>query len=401
MIGARMGVFESGTGTRPAVHPLGHEEEAVGPAAVSLRTHLVTSRAALIAVTLSVVAMFIPVAVVRYGHIDDYPLVWLTVSGHPDPEVGNSILDGFTVQGRPLEGLLESLAFSAAGSLDNLRFVRIFGFAGIAALGVLLHWALVRSGFRSGAAALITVLICSLPAFQVYAASAVLYSAPYAAILAGAASLVAATAIGLPRRLARRRLVVSAALLLGGLLIYQPPAMFFWVFLAIAVIGARREPGRVKRIVWVHLGVAGVAFAFAWAITKAGIHVVGANAPANAGRTALVDDLAGKLHWFFGWHTTHENGLSFHGPLFGAFGLFDLSPSPWLTDLVALVVIGGLLVLLHRERLSIPLYGGIAVLLVPLSFLPSLVVAENSPTYRVRAALSALSSQSPYAPTAK
>jgi len=333
--------------------------------------------------------MFIPVATVPYAQTDDYALLWMAISGRSDPQVGRSIFDANAVQGRPLQGLLDSWLFSAAGSIDNLRFLRVLAVVAIAAFGVLLHWTLVRSGFRSAFAALIAVLICSLPAFQVYGAWAVLFSTPCAAILAGGASLVAATAIVLPRRLMRNRLVLSTAMLLAALLIYQPTAMFFWVFLAIAVIAARHETRIVKRVVWAHLGVAGVAFAFAWAITKLAIHLIGANTP-NAARTTLVHDFGAKLRWFLGWRSTHESGLSFHDPLYGSLSLFELTPSRWLSGLVAIVAIVGILALLLRERLSIPLYGGIALLLVPLSFLPSLVVAENSPTYRVQAALTAL-----------
>jgi hypothetical protein len=384
-------VTRIGTGIR-AAGPLSTEDEGAGrvePVGVSLSAHLASSRTALVAVTVSVFAMFIAVAIVPYAQTDDYSFLWMAISGHPDPQFGRSIFDTNAVQGRPIFGLLDSWFFAAAGSIDNLRFLRILAVVGIAAFGVLLHWALVRSGFRSAPAALIAVLICSLPAFQVYAAWAVVFSTPSAAILAGGASLVTATALDLPLQFRRDRLVVSAAMLLAAILIYPPPAMFFWVFLAIAVIGARYEPQRAKRLVWGHLGVAGVAFAFAWAITKLGIHVIGANTP-NAARTTLVRDLPGKLRWFLGWRSTHETGLSIHDPLYGALSLFELTPSPWLSSLVAIVASCGILVLLLRERLSIPLYAGIAVLLVPLSFFPNLVVAENSPTYRVQAAMTAL-----------
>jgi hypothetical protein len=386
-----MAVRESGTEIRKASSVSPEEEPAGGvrPVGLSFRAYLATSRTALVAVPLSVTAIFIPVATVPYGQVDDYAFLWMAVSGHPDPFAGRSIFETSAVQARPLEGLLQSWFFSAAGSIDNLRFLRILAVVGIAALGVLLHWALVRSGFRSGFAALIAVLICSLPAFQVYAALAVAFPTPYAAILAGGASLVAATATELPQRLMRRRLAVSGAMLLAAILIYPPPAMFFWVFLAIAVVAARYDARRTKRLLWAHLGVAGVAFASTWVITKIAIHVYGANSP-NAERSTLIHDFGGKLRWFFGLRSTHETGLSIHDPLYGALSLFELTPSPWLSGLVAIVAIGGILVLLRRERLSIPLYGGIALLLVPLSFFPSLVVAENSPGYRVQAAMTAL-----------
>jgi hypothetical protein len=386
-----MAVTERGTGIGAAgAHST--EDEGAGafrPVDLSLGAYLASSRTALVAVTLSVFAMFIPVAIVPYARTDDYGFLWLAVSGHPDPLAGRSIFDTSAAQGRPLEGLLNSWLFSAAGSIDNLRFLRILAIVGIAAFGVILHWALVRSGFRSAPAALIAVLISSLPAFQVYAAWTVAFSTPCAAILAGGASLVAATAVDLPRQLRRGRLVVSGAMLLAAILIYPPPAMFFWVFLAIAVVGARYEPRRARRMVWSHLGVAGIAFAFAWASTKLAVHLIGANAP-NAARSTLVHDLAGKLRWFFGWRSTHETGLSVHNPLYGSLSLFELTPSRWLSSLVAIVAICGILALLFRERASIPLYAGIAVLLLPLSFFPSLIVAENSPTYRVQVAMTAL-----------
>ena len=386
-----MAVRESGTEIRKE-GSLSTEDGVAGevrPHALSLGTYLATSGTAVAAVTLSVFAMFIPVATVPYGQIDDYAFLWMAVSGHPDPSAGRSIFETSAVQARPLEGLLQGWGFAAAGSIDHLRFLRILGLVGIAAFGVLLHWALVRSGFRSWFAALIAVLICSLPAFEVYAAVTVAFPTPCAAVLAGAASLVAATAIDLAPKVRRSRLALSGAMLLAAILIYPPPAMFFWVFLAIAVIGARYEARRAKHLVWTHLGIAGVAFASTWVITKAAIHVYGANSP-NAERSTLVHDFGGKLRWFFGWRSTHETGLSIHDPLYGALSLFELTPSPWISGLVAIVAIGGILALLLRERLSMPLYAGIALLLVPLSFLPSLIVAENSTGYRVQAAMAAL-----------
>ncbi len=386
-----MGVFESGTGTRPAVPPLAHEEEAGGSRRVhpSLRAHLANSRTALAVITLAVVAMFLPVATVSYGQVDDYVFMWMAVSGHPDPLAGESLFITSAVQARPLEGLLDSWAFSAAGSIDNLRFLRLLAILGIAAFAVLLHWALVRAGFRSAPAALIVVLVCCLPAFQVFAALAVAWSTPLAAILGGGASLVGASAFDVPGRIRTGRVVASGAMLLAAILIYPPPAMFFWVFLAIAVIASRYDPARVKRMVWGHLGIAVVAFALTWAITRLAIHVYGADAP-NAGRSTLVHDIGGKLRWFLGWRSAHETGLSIHDPLFGSLSLFELTPTRWFSGLVAVVAIAGILVLLLRERLSIPLFGGIAVVLVPLTFSASLVVEENSPGFRLQTAMTAL-----------
>ena len=180
MIRTHVAATKSGTEIR-AEGPLSSaQEEAAGPRPVgtSLRAYLASSRTAVVGVALSVFAMFIPVATVPYAQTDDYALLWMAISGRSDPQVGRSIFDANAVQGRPLQGLLDSWLFSAAGSIDNLRFLRVLAVVAIAAFGVLLHWTLVRSGFRSAFAALIAVLICSLPAFQVYGAWAVLFSTP-------------------------------------------------------------------------------------------------------------------------------------------------------------------------------------------------------------------------------
>ena len=73
MIRTRMAATESGTGTR-AAGPLSSEDEGAGavrPLGLSLGAYLASSRTALVAVTLSVFAMFIPVATVPYAHTDD------------------------------------------------------------------------------------------------------------------------------------------------------------------------------------------------------------------------------------------------------------------------------------------------------------------------------------------
>jgi hypothetical protein len=96
-----MAVRESGTETREE-GSLSTEDGVAGEvrtAALSLGSYLATCRAAVIAVTLSVVAMFMPVATVPYGQIDDYSFLWLAISGHPDPQAGRSIFDAGAVQG--------------------------------------------------------------------------------------------------------------------------------------------------------------------------------------------------------------------------------------------------------------------------------------------------------------
>ena len=92
--------------------------------------------------------------------------------------------------------------FAAAGTIDNLRFVRIISVAGIVVLALILFWALVRSGVGRMPAALIALLVCTMPPFQLYASWTVSFSVPWAAVLAGCASLLAS-------RLWMRRVALS------------------------------------------------------------------------------------------------------------------------------------------------------------------------------------------------
>jgi hypothetical protein len=347
------------------------------PRALSVRAYVSGSGATMAGIAVTVFCIFLPAVIVPYGDSDDYAYLAMAKGLGPSPWLGKSVIDGYAVNGRVFAGLLESFFFSAVGTIDNLRFVRLVAVVGIAALALLLHWALVRAGIKRTASALIAVLVCTMPAFQVYGSWAVLFFAPWAALLAGGASLLAAAAAEGPRDLELDRMVGATGLLLAALLIYQPPAMFFWVFLAVALVGAIRESGRSLRIVRAHLGVAAVALSLAFVVLKLGVHLVGKTAP-NAGRNALTHDVVGKAHWFFEW------------PLFRSLNLFDLTPSRWLASLVATVAAGGILLLLRHVGVRPLIYVVIAASLIPLSFLPNLLVAENSPTYRTEAGISSL-----------
>jgi hypothetical protein len=357
--------------------PTAAEVESTAPPALSLRAHLSSSGATLVVVALAVFGMFLPTVVVSYAFSDDYPILAMADGLGSSPWFGNSIIDAAAVNGRPFAGVLDTFFFSAAGTIDNLRFVRLFAVIGIVALALALHWALVRSGIRRGFAALIAVLVCSMPAFQVYGSWAVLFVSPWAALLGGCASLLAVRATDGPRNLRPDRLVGATGLLIAALLIYQPAAMFFWVFLAVALVGAVRESGRALHLVRTHFGVAAVALPLAYLVVKLGARAVGNTSP-NAARNALLHDVPGKVRWFV------------EQPLYRSLNLFDLTPSLWLALLVATVAGSGILLLLwHRGAPLLPSLG-IGAALIPLSFLPNLVVAENSLTYRTQVSLSAL-----------
>ena len=97
-----------------------------------------------------------------------------------------------------------------------------------------------------------------MPPFQLYASWTVSFSVPWAALLAGYASLLAVAGMDAPRQLFDR-FAWATALLVAACLIYQPAAMFFWVFLAVALVGSVTDSGRVLRLAKAHFAVAALA----------------------------------------------------------------------------------------------------------------------------------------------
>ena len=346
------------------------------PAPLPWRAYAAGHGRALVGIALAIIAVFLPTLIVPYGFTDDYSFLWLAVSREPSPMFGRSLIENGTAGGRPLSGVLHDLFYSAAGTIDNLRFLRLTAVAGIVLLALLLHRELVRSRIATVPAALIAVLTCTMPAFQVYASWAALFVAPYASILAGGASIVATAAVGAPRGLMPERLTVATLMLLAALLVYQPAAMFFWVFLAVALVGSAANGARTARLLRMHLGVAAIALPGAFLAVRLGVHLVGQGPQAH--RNTIAHDPIGKARWFV------------EQPLYRALNLVDVTPSPWLAGIVGAIAIGGML-LLARGRCERPLTClGVALLLVPLSYLPNLVVSDNGATYRTQAGLSAL-----------
>ena len=154
--------------------------------------------------------------------------------------------------------------------------------------------------------------------------------------------------------------------------------MYFWVFLAVALIGAVGDPSRAARVVRMHLGVAFVSLGLAYLVVKAGSDWAGKGAP-NAARNALVTHVGAKARWFV------------DAALYQALNLTDLTPVLWLAVCVAaLGVIGIPLLLVNRRIARPPLWVGVGLALIPLCYIPNLVVTESVPFYRTQAAITSL-----------
>jgi hypothetical protein len=328
-------------------------------------------------VALTVVGVFLPTVIVPYAFSDDYTDLYMATGWGGTAQFGSNIIDASAITGRPFSGLLIQWSFAAAGTIENLRFVRLVAVLTIVALALLVHWALVRSGFKRVPAALIAVILCTVPPFQVYASWAVLFSSPLAALLAGCGSLFTVSGLNGPSELARDRYLGAVFLVLAALLIYQPAAMFFWVFFAIAMVGAASDPTRSLRVVKAHFGVGFAALVLAYLEIKLTVAIMGSSTT-GAGRNTLSHDVVGKMRWFV------------HQPLYDALNIFDITPSHWFAALVAVVAVSGIVHWLVRWGARPLLNIGVGLALIPLAYLPNLVVTDMWPAYRTQVALDAL-----------
>lgn len=306
-----------------------------------------------------------------YGFLDDYPFLAGALRG--ELFFGQVIAGG-----RPAYAVLLNLFFSCVRDIGDLRYGRLFGVVGMAWLATNFYRTLVGQRWSPVESVLVSLIIFTLPPFQVYAAWAIVAFYVYAALAAGGAFALLERALATPRVGARRSLALAALFLqLLALTIHQSAAMFFWVFAAVRL----SKPELQFREALQRLSGYGLFMCISL-LCGYGIHKLGVAFYGPAGlqqeRLALTVDWGEKFVWFL------------RKPLMTALGGFWLFPPAAVSLSVALVIAAGLGLYFHggvRERLR---RGLLLLLLLPLSYLPNLAVAENWASYRTLPALAAL-----------
>lgn len=291
-------------------------------------------------------------------------------------------LKGYDIQtvafGRPLYALLMNVTMPHVATIEDLRWLRFVGLVGLAALALMLYLMLRRVGVGEIPALLIPLVLCSLPPYEVWISWAICAFFPWAAALSGAAFLVAEEALRRRTTWHGRMLApVAFLLLLLSALIYQPALLVFLVFVAISLLCHKDSLLTTS----VHLGIS-----VAMLLLVIGLDALAAKLlprllygqAFGGARTELTGTPLDKIIWFI------------HEPLLDSFNLWNLLPSPALAGLIALgagvglwLFIGGTWRLRTFKMVA-------AALLLPLSYVPNLVVAESWASYRTQAALMSL-----------
>lgn len=289
---------------------------------------------------------------------------------------------GYDIQtvafGRPLYAMLMDVTMPHIGTIADLRWLRFTALVGLAALALMLYLMLRRVGLGEIPALLIPLILCTLPPFEVWIAWGICAYFPWAAAVSGAAYLVAEEA--LRRRASWRRWALAVSgflLLLVSALIYQPALLVFLVFAAITLL-FRKDALLPTSI---H-----VVYALAMLILVIGLDALAARVlpqlvyghGIGGARTELTGAPLDKAIWFV------------HQPLLDSFNLWNLLPSPALAWLIAAGAGGGLWLFLRGTWRLRAFKMIVAALLLPLSYVPNLLVAESWASYRTQAALMSL-----------
>src|SRR5687767_9315496 len=101
-----------------------------------------------------------------YGFLDDYPYLY-------DAIRNKLFLGPVFASGRPLHAFLIGLFLSSMTGIDDLRYLRLFGVLGMATLGWRLCLVLVRRGWIFYQSIFLSIVMLTLPPFQLYATWAI------------------------------------------------------------------------------------------------------------------------------------------------------------------------------------------------------------------------------------
>lgn len=330
--------------------------------------------------------VYSPVLHTDYAFLDDYH----DLAGGPH---GWSITKKMR-EGRPLYALATRLFLQSATHIEDLRYARFVGVVGIGLVAWLVFLILTRSGWSRFQAFCVGVIIGSSLPFQVCAAWASVALYPFAALVSGLAFLLGEGAFATHRR-ARQWLLAagSVLVLLAALTLHQTAAMFFWVCAAIVVLKPDTPLGDMLRRLRLYLliGMAGLLLGF-------GVYALAAVVyPGYPARTGLVQDIPAKVVWFCGKALPNALHFVLLSPGYWILSGQGSAPSPLHRSVdvgiawaMAGLIPSGLLLYFRgtwRERCG---KLGLAGALLPLSYAPNLVVAENWASYRSLLSLTAL-----------
>src|SRR5262245_24950591 len=311
------------------------------------------------------------VVVSSYGFSDDYVFLLGVVKGELPGAVA---IPG----GRPVYAALMALGFGPLRDIGDLRYLRLAAVIGVLLLAFFVYLTLVSKGWPPYRALALAVVVLALPSSQVYAAWATAGLQVWATLASYMSFRQTERALASPSGTRATRATAFAVLwLLIAFAIHQSAAMYYWVFAAAALFAPETTWDAVRRRSPWYVGVASAALVLAYGVYRVGM-VVGPARAISVARSGLTTDVWEKVQWF-----VRESLIS-------ALNLVYCFPEPWIAVGWAWYVVGGLVLYLRGGPVERLYQLVLAIAIVPVSYLPNLLVAENWATYRTQTALTSI-----------
>jgi len=278
---------------------------------------------------------------------------------------------------RPLLGVfVDLLNTSVVTGTGTKRLVSVLG---LGLLACLVYSWLRKYGLHVLTAGLLSLSLCSLPAFQNTASYLTVTGSIYAAVLSCLAVHVCFHDDASPdspksRRIRFYRMLLTSVLLFTALSCYQPGAMFCWAILIVPIYLSSRDNWPQSRLALLRFGL---IFAFTlvpYLLFYKAVSLLAAVPLSARSEWANPGQFVAKLTWFF---TSFLSYVS--GEVIRPFHSLDWSDNRAL-GLLALAL-GGLLYSQGRQARPFPLASsvqriGLLPVLVALGYLPFLVIQE-------------------------
>jgi hypothetical protein len=324
----------------------------------------------LLGLVLCVIVMYYPVVTTTYGFTDDYYDLQDAVTG------GHNIWRHHVSEGRPLMGLMHVVLLPLAGTVDHLAWLRAINLASLCILAVVLYLVLYRLAFSPALAATFSLGVAALPCFQICTSWAAMIAVPFACAVAGIAAWLALALGGNLKSITRLLCsVLAGQALFVSLAIYQPAGMFYWVVVAMFLLTSQQPTSVTIRKFLSCLAISVGSVIAEFIVFKIGTASYGASDEQRAG---LTQDVFGKVIWFL------------KKPLRNALNLDALHPSFDFAIIAAIVVVVGLFLYFAGSRKQRVAMLGVALVLIPLSYLPNLAAADSYGPHRTQVALTPL-----------
>jgi len=322
---------------------------------------------------LCLLAIYLPLVQYQFGFNDDYFALFERLR---NSDWIQTMSTQFVMQARPCEALVYVPQVAFLNHISDFVYVRALGIVYLAGLATCFYSAFLSVRWSRWQAFTAALCLCSVPSFQVLLSWGTALQFVVPGIFAFAAWRILRTK---PEQLLGRILKYALAFLSMTLAvtIYQPTAMLFWVFVAIGMSDLE-APGKERlQFLLDATAIAASAYLVDFAAFQMAKNHFGTGA-LLPGRSNLCIDVIGKIKWFIRY------------PLIDSLNFLRLQNSASFALRSGAFIAAGILLYVRGSIKYLGISVAVALCLIPLSYLPNLIISESVSFYRTQTALMCL-----------